>query len=188
MKMIVGLGNPGPSYTFTRHNVGFLFIDYLQMYINNLSKPSYQNKFDAEVESITLQNQKIILLKPQTYMNLSGKAIQKAMTFYKIKPEDIIVCHDEIDLPFGKIKAKFGGGSGGHNGIKSIDSLIGNNYYRIRFGVGRSTNISDYVLSNFSQQELEVLINDNFPKIGENITLLLDKELSIFTSKLREFN
>ncbi len=153
MVLVVGLGNPGDSYTFTRHNIGFRAVDALADFYQ--ADPP-RSKFNGELRIAHLDDQKLFFLKPQTYMNLSGESVQKAAQFYKIKPEQIIVVHDEVDLEPGEIRTKTGGGHAGHNGLRNIDACIGKNYHRIRIGVGHpghKDDVSDYVLSNFSKQD-----------------------------------
>ena len=150
MKLIVGLGNPGPTYSKNRHNIGFLIVDKLIEGFNAID--ILNKKFSGEL----YKKENLLLLKPTTFMNLSGKSVQSVVHFYKINVDDILVIHDEIDLPYGAIRVKKGGGNGGHNGLKSIDSLIGKDYYRLRVGVGRPPKkemVASYVLSNFSQEE-----------------------------------
>lgn len=146
--LIVGLGNPGPAYATTRHNVGFMVIDELKRRHNgmNISKSS----FDGELFKIGNH----FLLKPLTYMNLSGKSILAVKNFYKI--DDIIVIHDDLDLPFGALRFKMGGGHGGHNGLKSADAAISPEYVRVRMGIGKpehKSQVADYVLHSFSPEE-----------------------------------
>ena len=170
--LIVGLGNPGAEYSRTRHNIGFMFIDCLT---NKLGLPEFKEKFDALCSDITLNNNKIIVIKPQTYMNLSGKSVQQFVSFYKIKTENVFVIHDDLDLKIHDVRIKFAGSSSGHNGIKNIDSLIKNEYWRIRIGIGRpenNENIKDYVLSDFNKQELTEF-NEIFEIISNHIEDLL---------------
>ena len=183
--LIVGLGNPGIQYSKTVHNIGFLFVDYL---VSSLDFPEYKHdkKFNALYTEKIINSNKFIIIKPQTYMNLSGQAVQHFVSFYKIETENIFVIHDDIDLKPNNIKIKIGGSSGGHNGIKNIDSLIGNNYWRIRIGVGRPYNkeipINDYVLSTIPEKQLE---NNNkiFEIISKNI-----EELVTNTDKIKIIN
>lgn len=154
LKLIVGLGNIGKAYHFTRHNVGFMFIDYMA---EQLNISSFSNKFDATYAKTEIEGITYILLKPSTYMNLSGISVLKTASFFKILPKDIWVVHDDIDLKFLQIKNKVAGGAGGHNGIISIDSHIGKEYNRLRIGIGRpehKSEVSDYVLSKFTDSEL----------------------------------
>jgi len=148
--LLAGLGNPGLQYEQTRHNIGFMFIDFLRQHKScDLLKKSL---FKGEL----YRCQSNYLLKPTTYMNLSGESIIAVKSFFKI--EDVLVIHDDMDLPFGAVRFKFGGGSGGHNGIKSTDSHIGNGYWRLRLGIGKPMNRSEvvnYVLGRFEQKQLE---------------------------------
>jgi len=164
MKLIVGLGNPGPTYQNNRHNIGFLTIDKLLQSLNTTNQTN--KKFLGEV----YKSGDLLLLKPTTFMNLSGKSVQAVANFYKIKPEDILVIHDEIDLPFGAVRIKKGGGHGGHNGLKSIDSLITKEYNRLRLGVGkpeRREMVVSHVLSDFNSDEQKVM--DSFLEYGADV-------------------
>ncbi|MBN8828530.1 MAG: aminoacyl-tRNA hydrolase [Sphingobacteriia bacterium] len=185
MKLICGLGNPGPEYTLTRHNIGFLFIDYFTEYLNQKanSSISFKHKWQGEIATTNYKGNELVLLKPITFMNLSGKSVQQVASFYKIKVEDILVIHDDIDLDFAKIKVKQGGSSGGHNGLKSIDSLVGNNYFRLRIGVGKKGNASSHVLGKFKEAELDEL-EGLFLNIANNFQTLLNKDLNNFTTKI----
>jgi PTH1 family peptidyl-tRNA hydrolase len=157
MQLIVGLGNHGKKYEKNRHNVGFMAVDLIA---ENYDFPPFKEKFKGLVSKGEINGQEVILLKPQTYMNLSGESVQPAAAFYKITPDNITVIHDDIDLPLGKVKIKIGGGNAGHNGLKSIDQKIGSNYRRIRIGVGRPQyDVSSYVLSDFAKEEI-LTVND----------------------------
>ena len=150
MTLIAGLGNIGKEYENTRHNVGFMLIDLI------LKDGGYSDVSSAKFQGELYKNGSLLLLKPSTYMNSSGKSLKAVNDFYK--PNHIIVIHDDLDIAFGAMKFKNGGSSGGHNGIKSIDSLIGTNYDRVRIGIGRSyKSIIDYVLGKFDNSELEKL-------------------------------
>lgn len=143
--LIVGLGNPGRQYTNNRHNIGFLILDSLAKEFNL----SFSE--DKKLVSELAQNSQIILCKPTTFMNLSGEAVQKVLHFYKL--QDFCVIHDDLDLPLEELRFKKGGGNGGHNGLKSIDSLCGSEYVRIRCGIGRperKEQVASYVLSDFT--------------------------------------
>lgn len=156
MFLIVGLGNIGDKYKNNRHNIGFRVVDTLISSLNAIKQS------DKNFEGELYKSSQILLLKPSTYMNLSGKSVSAVKNFYKIK--DMLVIHDELDLPFGVIKFKFGGGSGGHNGLKSIDNLCGNEYYRMRYGIGKPSakeQVIDWVLGDFSKEEE----NDNIELI-----------------------
>lgn len=152
MRLLVGLGNPGPEYALTRHNIGFMAVDALA------DAARFTSKFQGETTQLTIEGEKVILLKPMTYMNLSGKSVQAAMAFYKIAPENVIVLHDELDLPLGKIRIKLGGGANGHNGLKDIDQMIGQNYWRIRLGIGHpgmKEQVHGHVLGRFTSGEMD---------------------------------
>ena len=150
MTLIAGLGNIGKEYENTRHNVGFMLIDLI------LKDGGYSDVSSAKFQGELYKNGSLLLLKPSTYMNSSGKSLKAVNDFYK--PNHIIVIHDDLDIAFGAMKFKNGGSSGGHNGVKSIDSLIGNNYDRVRIGIGRSDKgVIDYVLGKFDSSELEKL-------------------------------
>ena len=150
MTLIAGLGNIGKEYENTRHNVGFMLIDLI------LKDGGYSDVSSAKFQGELYKNGSLLLLKPSTYMNSSGKSLKAVNDFYK--PNHIIVIHDDLDIAFGAMRFKNGGSSGGHNGIKSIDSLIGNNYDRVRIGIGRSDkSVIDYVLGKFNTSELEKL-------------------------------
>ena len=154
--LIVGLGNPGEEYKLTRHNVGFMAIDAIAPSDSTWKKE--KNALTTRAESDGL---KIIFVKPQTYMNNSGEAVQALMTFYKVPLENLIVIHDDMDLKVGDVREKTGGGSAGHNGIKSIDAHVGNEYRRIRIGIGHPRDFnspidpSDWVLGKFDSEQMK---------------------------------
>lgn len=149
--LIAGLGNPGVKYGKTRHNVGFMVLDFLSKALG--FDFAFDKKFNAELGVLKAHNQTLYFLKPQTFMNLSGESIAPFSRYFQLSR--VLVIHDELDIPFGDIRFKFAGSSGGHNGLKSIDSTMGNEYVRLRFGIGRSVaqSVVDYVLSDFSLQE-----------------------------------
>jgi PTH1 family peptidyl-tRNA hydrolase len=152
MRLIVGLGNPGAEYALTRHNIGFMAIDALA------GAAAFTSKFHGEIAALTIEGEKLLLLKPMTYMNHSGRSVQAAAAFYKIPPEHIVVLHDELDLPLGKIRIKRGGGANGHNGLKDIDQMLGPDYWRIRLGIGHpgtKEQVHDHVLNRFSALEMK---------------------------------
>lgn len=182
--LLVGLGNPTNKYDLTRHNVGFSFVDYIS---KRLEFSEEKNKFDGLISDKIINNTKIFLLKPQTYMNNSGLSVAKLASFYKIPLGKIFVFHDDLDLIFATVKVKVGGGSAGHNGLKSLDVNIGNNYNRIRIGIGRNMddyNVSDYVLSKFKPEELKEL-DILFAKIVDNFDNLTNFKFDIFLSNLK---
>ncbi len=161
MKIISGLGNPGREYEEHRHNVGFMVVDALARAL----KASFtQHKFDADLATASLGGDRVLLLKPQTFMNLSGTAVGGAARFYKVAPEDVLVVHDELDLPFGRLALKLGGGTGGHNGLNSLRESWGEETYgRLRFGIGKPTGpnakerVVGHVLGGFSGEERKLL-------------------------------
>lgn len=165
MKLICGLGNPGREYERHRHNIGFMVVDAL---LGRARAELNQEKFQARVGQGTLGGERILFVEPQTYMNLSGRSVAEAARFYKVAVEDVLVIHDELDLPFGRLQLKAGGGAGGHNGLKSIVSSLGADaFIRLRFGIGKpegpnaKERVAGYVLSNFDdgeRRQLEELI------------------------------
>lgn len=153
MRLFVGLGNPGQKYQHNRHNIGFMAMDEI---CHRHKFNGWTSKFSGEIASGTINQEKVLLLKPQTFMNLSGQSVQAAASFYKIPVENIIVFHDELDIQPSKIRMKRGGGSGGHNGIKSIDQHIGPDYWRVRLGIGHPGDkdlVSPYVLGDFAKAD-----------------------------------
>lgn len=158
MKLIVGLGNPGKQYEHTRHNIGFAVIDELA---ERLGIPLDQAKFKGIYGYRLIEGEKVFLLKPLTYMNLSGESVIALMNFYQIEPEDLLVIYDDLDLPVGRIRLRQKGSAGGHNGIKSIISHLGTQEFnRIRVGINRPTGgmpVVDYVLGRFSKEEQETV-------------------------------
>ncbi|MCR4941401.1 MAG: aminoacyl-tRNA hydrolase [Campylobacter sp.] len=174
MTLIVGLGNPSPKYENTRHNMGFMLIDELKSHFKDDLRDLSSSKFQGEV----YKAKEILLLKPQTFMNLSGVSVKAVKDFYK--PARIIVAHDDMDLSFGAIKFKKGGSSGGHNGIKSIDELIGNDYERIRLGIGRGQNAVNFVLGEFSENEKA--------ELGEILSYAKTATLALLNSDISEIS
>lgn len=175
--LIVGLGNPGPAYAGNRHNIGYMVIDEL-IRRNNAQKLS-SSSFNAELFKFSNH----FLLKPLTFMNLSGNSIQAVKKFYKI--EKIVVIHDDLDLPFGALRFKYGGGHGGHNGLKSTDEMISREYTRVRLGIGKPEykgEVASYVLSDFSPAELEH-ISSWISHTCEAVESLLENTLEDVSSK-----
>ncbi|WP_249872212.1 aminoacyl-tRNA hydrolase [Oceanobacillus saliphilus] len=154
MKCIVGLGNPGKKYSQTRHNIGFMVIDEL---LERNQWSLNKSKFNGDYSIELFDGEKVVLLKPQTYMNLSGQSIRPLMEYYDMKLEDVLVIYDDLDLPTGKIRLRQKGGHGGHNGVRStIDHLGTKEFKRVRIGVGRPTSsipVADYVLGSFPKEE-----------------------------------
>jgi PTH1 family peptidyl-tRNA hydrolase len=157
MKIVCGLGNPGREYERHRHNIGFMVVERLA----ERARAAFdRQKFEAEMAQGTLGQEKVLLLKPQTFMNLSGKSVAQAANFFKVVPADVLVVHDELDLPFGRLQLKAGGGAGGHNGLRSIHQLLGTDaFIRLRFGIGKpegpnaKERVVGHVLSGFSGEE-----------------------------------
>jgi PTH1 family peptidyl-tRNA hydrolase len=157
MRLIVGLGNPGSRYARTRHNIGFMTLDAVA---RRYEFPPFRAKFASALAEGTIAGERVFALKPQTYMNCSGDAVGAAARFYKIAPEEIAVIHDEIDLAPGKLKVKRGGGTAGHNGLRSIDAAIGSEFWRVRLGIGHpgaKELVEPYVLQNFAPDEKDWL-------------------------------
>mgnify|MGYP001192647864 FL=1 len=181
MLLLVGLGNPNPNNSNNRHNVGFKIIDA----INQKFKLSKQKpKFKGLLTTGNINDKKVYAIKPLTFMNNSGVCIRELIEYFKIDASDVIVFHDDLDIDFGKIKAKFGGSSAGHNGITSIDKFIGKEYSRIRIGIGKpitKSEIVDHVLNDFDEEEIKKLekITDS---ITSSLPILLDKKLDLFSS------
>lgn len=151
-KLIVGLGNPGREYEETRHNIGFMLLDHLSF----SSDLNWKEKYKGLYAKTNISGEEVHLLKPLTFMNLSGESVQKAASFFKIQPEDIFVAHDELDIPYGTIVMKDGGGLAGHNGLKSIAQCMGTkDFKRLRMGIGRPKvgSVSNFVLQRFSDVE-----------------------------------
>lgn len=157
MKCIVGLGNPGKEYLNTRHNIGFMVIDQL---LSDLSITSLESKFKAEIVKVILANQPVLLVKPQTFMNLSGEAVLAIINYYKIKLEDILVISDDLDLNLGQLRFKARGSDGGQKGLRSIFNLLkSNEIQRLKIGIGHNINIDskNYVLSKFHGEDLKII-------------------------------
>jgi len=185
MYLISGLGNPGDKYKYTRHNIGFLVIDEItkDLVSTNINNSNFQ--------AIVQKQNSDIYVKPQTFMNTSGESILSIAEYYNVSNDNIIIIHDDLDLEFGSVKFKIGGGHGGHNGLRSIDSHIGNDYIRIRIGIGkpqRKEDVSNYVLSNFTKEELiklEGIISHVIQSIKALKSLPLDEVKSTFTIKVK---
>lgn len=157
MKLIVGLGNPGKEYDNTRHNIGFMAIDN---YLKNKAGDSFKTKFNGNYVDINVDGEKIIFLKPQKYMNLSGEVVKEFVNFYKIDIRDLLIISDDLDMPCGKIRLRERGSSGGHNGLKNIETHLGTTEYkRLKIGVGnnKEINTKDYVLGHFNKEELDII-------------------------------
>ncbi len=184
MFLIVGLGNPGKEYESTRHNAGFMTIDALA---DEYGFGAFKSKFDGVISEGKIDDEKVYLLKPQTYMNLSGNSVVKAANFYKILPQNVVVIHDDMDLPIGKLRAKLGGSAGGHNGLKSIDAAISPNYNRIRIGVGhakdKGADVVNYVLSGFGKEDKK-LLDETIQTVVKTIGILIKKGVAEYSNQL----
>ena len=181
MLLFVGLGNPTPNSENNRHNIGFKVIDAInQKFSLSKQKP----KFKGLLTTGNIKEEKIYAIKPLTFMNNSGICIRELLEYFKIDSENVIVFHDDLDVEFGKIKAKFGGSSAGHNGISSIDKFIGKDYSRVRIGIGKpkgNIEVADYVLQNFDEEET-IGIEKISRNITDSISILVEKKLDLFSS------
>ena len=183
MLLIVGLGNPGRRYENHRHNVGFLAADAIHR--RHRFAP-WRARFEGEVAEGELSGEKALVLKPATYMNESGRSVGQAARFYKLQPSDVVVVHDELDLPPGKVRMKTGGGHGGHNGLKSIDAHLGREYRRLRIGIGHpgaKELVHGYVLHDFARSD-EDWLRPLLDAIAENAPLLAKGEDASFMNRL----
>jgi PTH1 family peptidyl-tRNA hydrolase len=183
MRLVVGLGNPGPRYAGNRHNIGFMAVDAI---VRRHSFSAIRERFHSLAAEGTIGAEKVLALAPQTFMNDSGRAVQAAMTFYKLQPTDIIVIYDEIDLPLGKVRVKRGGGAGGHNGIRSIDAHIGTDYWRVRMGVdhpGQKELVKSYVLMDFFKEEHET-VQSMLDAVADAIPLMIAGDDGRFMNKV----
>ena len=184
MRLVVGLGNPGLRYAKNRHNVGFVAIDAIA---RRYGFPAFRDRFKGELSEGVIGGARRLLLKPQTFMNASGEAALAAASFYKIPPDEIVVIHDEIDLRPGKLRVKRGGGSAGHNGLRSIDALLGADYWRVRIGVGHpgvKELVQPYVLQNFTAEEISEWAGPLIDAVAETIPLLLAGDAAAFMSEV----
>ncbi len=182
MILFVGLGNPTPDSQNNRHNIGFKIIDAINQ---NFSLSKQKPKFKGLLTMGNIEDRKVYAIKPLTFMNNSGTCIRELIEYFKIESSDIIVFHDDLDIEFGKIKTKFGGTDAGHNGIKSLDKFIGKEYSRVRIGIGKpdKTKVNDFVLGDFNEDE-KIQLEKISKKIVESLSLLIDKKLDLFSSKI----
>jgi len=183
MLLFVGLGNPGSRYQGNRHNIGFMAVDAIAR--QHKAAP-WRRKFQGDVTEATIGGEKIILLKPETFMNESGRSVQEAQKFFKIALGDIYAFHDELDLPPGKLRIKTGGGNAGHNGLRSMTECCGNDYRRIRLGIGHPGHkdaVHKFVLSDFSKSDRE-WVQDLCDAVADYAPLLTSGEDSNFQSKV----
>lgn len=184
MHLIVGLGNPGDKYRNNRHNIGFLAVDAIA---RRHGFPSFREKFHGLIAEGSIDGERVLLLKPQTFMNASGDSVQQVTKFYKLGPADVTVLYDEIDLAPGKVRVKVGGGTGGHNGIRSIDPQIGNSYRRVRLGVGHPGHkdmVMPHVLGDFSKAEQQAWLIPLLDSLADNAGMLIKGDDSGLMNKL----
>jgi peptidyl-tRNA hydrolase, PTH1 family len=184
MRLVVGLGNPGARYARNRHNVGFLALDTIA---RRHGVPGFRSRFKGELAEGVIGGERRLLLKPQTFMNASGESVSEAARFFKISPSEIVVIHDEIDLRPGKLRVKCGGGTAGHNGLRSIDALIGPDFWRMRIGVGHpgiKELVQPYVLQNFPSEEVTLWVGPLLDAVAETIGLLLSGAPDAFMSEV----
>lgn len=187
MKLIVGLGNPGTKYQNNRHNIGFKIIDAIQQ---GSVFPDYREKFQAHIAEGRIGTHKILLLKPMTYMNESGRSVQLATKFYKLTPENIYIFHDELDLIPGKLRTKTGGGHAGHNGLRSLQACLGTpDFHRIRCGIGHpghKDRVSPYVLGDFSKDEQEIWTDRFVNEAAHHIELLISGQEEDYMTRIAQ--
>ncbi len=183
MHLIVGLGNPGAEYANNRHNIGFMAADAIA---RRHGFPPFRAKFSGQVSDGTIDGERVLILKPQTFMNRSGDAVGKAVQFYKLDPGDVTVIYDELDLIPGKLKVKTGGGNGGHNGLRSIDPVIGTQYHRVRLGIGHPGHkdlVTRHVLGDFAKADADWL-RDLLDAVADNAVLLARKDAGNFMNRV----
>ncbi len=183
IRLLVGLGNPGARYERNRHNIGFMAVDAL---VRRHGLPAFRSKFQSAIAEGSVAGERVYVQKPQTYMNLSGDAVGEAARFYKIAPAEIAVIHDEIDLAPGKLRVKRGGGTAGHNGLLSIDQAIGEDFWRVRLGVGHpgvKELVHPYVLQNFDAEEM-LWVTPLIDAVAEALPLLIKDDAPGFMTKV----
>ncbi|WP_136660250.1 aminoacyl-tRNA hydrolase [Nitratireductor sp. XY-223] len=183
MLLVAGLGNPGSRHAKNRHNIGYMAADAIA---RRHSFSNWSKKFRGEIAEGQLAGEKVLLIKPQTYMNLSGESVGEAMRFYKLTPSDLIVIYDELDLQPGKVRIKTGGGHGGHNGIRSIDSHCGKDYRRLRLGIGHpghKERVNSHVLGDFAKADGE-WVEQLLDAVADNFPMLVTGDESGFLNKI----
>jgi peptidyl-tRNA hydrolase, PTH1 family len=184
MRLVVGLGNPGLRYARNRHNVGFMAVDAIA---RRHGFAGFRSRFKGELAEGSIGGERRLLLKPQTFMNESGESVAEAARFFKILPSEIVVIHDEIDLRPGKLRVKCGGGTAGHKGLRSIDALLGPDFWRVRIGVGHpgvKGLVLPYVLQNFPSEEVSLWVAPLLDAVAETIGLLLTGAPAAFMSEV----
>jgi PTH1 family peptidyl-tRNA hydrolase len=183
MLLLVGLGNPGAQYARNRHNIGFMAVDEI---VRRHGFGRWRRKFRAEISDGMLDGVKILALKPMTYMNDSGRSVGQAMRFYDLGPADLYAFHDELDLVAGKVRVKLGGGAAGHNGLRSLDAHVGNEFYRVRIGIGHpgeKERVFGHVLGDFAKADA-LWVDPLIAAIGEHAPLLARHEHGRFQNKV----
>lgn len=184
MLLVVGLGNPGPEHVRNRHNIGFMAVDAISA---RYRLPSFRSKFQGEIAEGDIAGNRVLLLKPMTYMNESGRSVGAAAKFYKAAPGDVIVFHDELDLASGKVRVKIGGGAAGHNGIRSIAQHLGPDFRRVRLGIGHPGDkgrVLGHVLDDFSKIETKDWVEPLLAAVADHFPLLAAGRESDFMSKV----
>ncbi len=185
MLLLAGLGNPGSRYADNRHNIGFMAVDEI---VRRHSFSPWRNRFQADCAEGRLGGEKVLAIKPQTYMNESGRAVGEALRFFKLAPEEVIVIYDEIDLAPGKIRVKQGGGTGGHNGIRSLEAHIGKEFWRVRLGVGHPGQkelVHGHVLNDFAKAD-KVWLEKLLDAVATEIPALVENDAPRFMSRVAE--
>ena len=183
MLLLVGLGNPGAEYARNRHNIGFMAVEEIARR-HNFSP--WRKRFQGQTAEGVIDGEKVMLLEPATFMNLSGQSVVAALQFFKITPENVIVIHDELDLPPGRLRVKKGGGHGGHNGLRSIDSHIGKEYWRVRLGIGHpgdKNQVSGYALHDYGKAEM-AWVEPMVDEVARNVDLLIQGKPELFMNKV----
>ncbi|MEN8195396.1 MAG: aminoacyl-tRNA hydrolase, partial [Pseudomonadota bacterium] len=182
MLLIAGLGNPGPKYERNRHNIGFMAVDEI---VRRHSFGAWRTRFQSMAAEGSIAGQKVMVIKPMTYVNESGRAVGEALRFFKLEPPQVIVIYDELDLKAGKIRAKLGGGNAGHNGLRSIDAHIGNGFWRVRVGIGHpgeKARVHGHVLGDFAKAE-QPMVERITDAIAAHIPLLVEGDGNSFMSR-----
>ena len=183
MVLLVGLGNPGPQYAKNRHNIGFMAVDEI---VQRYGFGPWRRRFHGQTSEGLLGGRRTFALKPETYMNESGRSVAAAARYYRLEPEDVIVLYDEIDLEAGKVRCKQGGGNAGHNGLRSIDSHLGRNYVRVRLGIGHPGDrdrVSSHVLGDFSKSDL-VWVEKVIEAVSDALPALCNRDMAGFSNKV----
>lgn len=183
MHLVVGLGNPGPRYQGNRHNIGFMAVDEI---VRRHGFPAWRKRFQGETSEGILAGEKVMVLKPMTYMNESGRSAGEAMRFYNIDPAQLIVFYDELDLEPGKLRVKLGGGAAGHNGIRSLIAHVGPHFVRVRLGIGHPGDkamVQPHVLSDFAKAD-KAWLEPLLAAVADNVALLVAGEEGSFQNKV----